>query len=254
MPDRYYEKFKDLPVHYRDNVPEEMRTEKLETITRQYFAAVNGIDEQFGRIMEYLKEQGLEEDTLVVLSADHGEMLGSHGLMSKNIWYEESVHIPLMMRQKGRITPGENGELFASPDHMPTLLDLLNLPVPETCQGYSHKKGMFAADENAPEDMFLCSYPGGAEMVVAFEKCGLTHKAYGWRGVKTHRYTYVVSNGYAPGEETKEYLYDDANDKYQLNPRMIEADSEEKLILEFRKKLKNYLELTQDPFLLIGGR
>lgn len=252
VPDRYYEKFKDLPVHYRDNVPEEMRTEKLETITRQYFAAVNGIDEQFGRIMEYLKEQGLEEDTLVVLSADHGEMLGSHGLMSKNIWYEESVHIPLMMRQKGRITPGENGELFASPDHMPTLLDLLNLPVPKTCQGYSHKKGMFAADENAPEDMFLCSYPGGAEMVAAFEKCGLTHKAYGWRGIKTHRYTYVVSNGYAPGEETKEYLYDDANDKYQLNPRMIEPDSEEKLILEFRKKLKNYLNLTQDPFLLIS--
>ena len=252
VPDRYYEKFKDLPVCWRENVPEEMRTEKLETITRQYFAAVHGIDEQFGRIMEYLRQQGLEENTLVVLSADHGEMLGSHGLMSKNVWYEESVHIPLMMRQKGRIAAGEYEGIFASPDHMPTLLELLELPVPETCQGFSHKKAMFGPDEKVPQDMFICSYPGGAEMVAEFEKQGLTHKAYGWRGIKTHRYTYVVSNGYAPGEDVKEYLYDDLNDRYQLNPRMIERETKEELVLEFRRKLAEYLEAAQDPFLMTG--
>ena len=89
VPERYYEKFKDLKVHYRPNVPESMREEGglLETQTRQYLAAVHGIDEQFGRILTWLKENGMEENTLVVLSADHGEMLGSHGLMSKNIWY-----------------------------------------------------------------------------------------------------------------------------------------------------------------------
>lgn len=252
VPEQYYEKFRDLPVRWRDNVPEEMRTEKLETITRQYFAAVHGIDMQFGRIMEYLREQGLEEDTLVVLSADHGEMLGSHGLMSKNVWYEESVHIPLMMRQKGRIAPGTYDGIFASPDHMPTLLEMLDVPVPETCQGFGHKKAVFGMDENVPQDMFLCSYPGGAEMVAEFEKRGLAHKAYGWRGIKTHRYTYVVSRGYAPGEEVKEYLYDDLNDRYQLSPRMIEKETDEELVLGFRRRLEEYLELTQDPFLMIG--
>ena len=73
------------------------------TKTRQYFAAVNGVDENFGRILDYLKENGLEENTLVVLSADHGDMMGSQGLMSKNVWYEESIHIPLVMRWKGKI-------------------------------------------------------------------------------------------------------------------------------------------------------
>ena len=84
VPEPYYEKFKDLEIKWRPNVPEEKRTPEMEVIARQYFAAVYGIDEQFGRILSYLRENNMEENTLVVLSADHGEMLGSHGLMSKN--------------------------------------------------------------------------------------------------------------------------------------------------------------------------
>ena len=68
-------------------MPKEFQTEELKTITRQYFAAITGIDSQFKRIYDYLKENHMEEDTLIVLSADHGEMLGSHGLMSKNSGY-----------------------------------------------------------------------------------------------------------------------------------------------------------------------
>ncbi|MDO5415700.1 MAG: sulfatase [Lachnospiraceae bacterium] len=251
VPDRYYEKFKNLEIHYRDNVPMEKREKGglLETQTRQYFAAVYGIDDQFSRIYQYLKENHLEENTLVVLSADHGDMMGSQGLMSKNVWYEESIHIPLMMRQKGVIEPGENPEIFASPDHMPTLLELLDLPVPETCQGYSHKRGMFGEDADCPQDMLLCSYPGGAEMVKAFSDRGLTHKAYGWRGIKTHTKTYVITNGYHPDDVQKEYLYDDMSDPYQLAPREIEADCQDPEITEFRRRLKGYLELTEDPFL-----
>ena len=88
---------------------------KLETITRQYFAAVTGVDEQFGRILQYLKDNHLEEDTLVVLSADHGELLGSHGRESKNVWYEESIHIPLYIRQKGHLAPGRYPGAFCKP-------------------------------------------------------------------------------------------------------------------------------------------
>ncbi|MSS07237.1 sulfatase [Clostridium sp. WB02_MRS01] len=251
VPDRYYDKFKDLEVHYRENVPEEMREKGglLETQTRQYYAAVHGIDEQFGRILQYLKDHNMEENTIVVLSADHGEMLGSHGLMSKNVWYEESIHIPLMMRQKGRIQAVDNDGIFASPDHMPTILELLDLSIPETCEGYSHVKGMFGKDENEPQDMLICSYPGGADAVKAFSDKGLTHKAYGWRGIKDERYTYVIFNGYAPGEEQKEYLYDNKEDPYQINPELIDKDCQRTDILAFREKLKNYLCKTEDPFL-----
>ena len=77
----------------------------METITRQYFAAGTGVDEQFGGLLEFLKENGMEDDTIVVLSAEHGELLGSHGHMGKNVWYEEAIHIPLYIRQKGRLVP-----------------------------------------------------------------------------------------------------------------------------------------------------
>lgn len=258
VPERYYEKFKNLKVHYRPNVPESMREEGglLEMQTRQYLAAVHGIDEQFGRILTWLKENGMEENTLVVLSADHGEMLGSHGLMSKNIWYDEALHIPLIFRQKGRLEPGKNEAIFASPDHMPTLLELLDLEVPETCEGYSHAGSLTTTPAEAgnavsgePEDMLICSYPGGADMVATFSKRGLTHKAYGWRGIRNKRYTYVITNGYTPDEPQRELLYDRELDPYEMNPLEVEKDCADARILAFRERLKHYLELTEDPFL-----
>lgn len=275
VPEKYYEKFRDLKIQYRENVPKEKRTSGglLETQTRQYLAAVYGIDQQFGRILDYLKEHHMEEDTLVILSADHGEMMGAHGLMSKNVWYEESIHIPLMMRQKGRLIPSDYQEIFASVDHMPTILELLDIPVPMTCEGYSHRdcilKENFQTSENArdsentlcsldsknarnyqpPQEMFLCSYPGEAAMVAEFQKAGLSQKAYGWRGIKGKGYTYVVYNGYHPGEEQKEYFYDDIKDPWQLSPRMIDKDCKEEMILKCRRKLRRYLDNIHDPFL-----
>lgn len=249
VPEKYYEKFRDLEIQWRPNVPDWKRTPEMEVIARQYFAAVNGIDEQFGRILAYLRENQMEENTLVVLSADHGEMLGSHGLMSKNVWYEESIHIPLLMRQKNRIAPGRNDVIFASPDHMPTLLEYLGLPVPQTCEGISHAASMLGRKEQAPDHMFLCSYPGSAESVSAYAKLGLTHKACGWRGIKTRDYTYVITNGYMPEEKQKEYLYDDRQDPWQLHPLVIERDCEDPRVVEFRELLKGYLDMLDDPFL-----
>ena len=74
VPDKYYKQYENMPVHFRKNVPPEKRTPEMETITRQYFAAITGVDEQFGRILQYLRDHHLEEDTLVVLSADHGNV------------------------------------------------------------------------------------------------------------------------------------------------------------------------------------
>lgn len=251
VPERYYEKFRDLEIEWRPNVPAEKRTPEMEVIARQYFAAVYGIDEQFGRIVRYLREKGMEENTLVVLSADHGEMLGSHGLMSKNVWYEESIHIPLLMRRKNRIQPGTSQVLFASPDHMPTLLELLDLPVPDTCQGVSHRASILGEEqtEGEPEDLFICSYPGAPESASAFARLGQTHKAHGWRGIKTREYTYVITNGYMPEDKQAEYLYDDKNDPWQLHPRTVERDCQDEEVLRFRKRLKEYLAMLDDPFL-----
>jgi len=255
VPDEYYNLYKEEPVHFRENVPKEFQTEELKTITRQYFAAITGLDQQFKRIYDYLKENNLEENTLVVLSADHGDMLGSQGLMSKNVWYEESIHIPLMIRQKGHLNQRANDVIFTSPDHMPTLLDLLELPIPDTCQGYSHKDNILGLSNEDPQHGFLCSYPGGADMVSEFEKSGLNHKCYGWRGIRTKEYTYVVYNGYEPNESQKILLYNNKQDPYQLHPYQVHQNEikenyQIELVAELNSYLVEYLERTKDPFLL----
>lgn len=97
--------------------------------------------------------------------------------------------------------------------------------------------------------MFLCSYPGTPESVSAFAKEGMTHKAHGWRGIKTPEFTYVISNGYMPEEKQREYLYDDRKDPWQLYPKVIPRDTGDEQVLEFRKILREYLDMLGDPFL-----
>ena len=139
VPERYYEKFKNLKVHYRPNVPESMREEGglLETQTRQYFAAVHGIDEQFGRILAWLKENGMEEKTLVVLSADHGEMLGEHSIWEKQRFYEGSVRVPFFIRYPRRFAPGRCRKNVNLIDIYATLCELCGSPAPEGLESRS---------------------------------------------------------------------------------------------------------------------
>ncbi|MDO8681942.1 MAG: sulfatase-like hydrolase/transferase [Armatimonadota bacterium] len=68
-----------------------------------YYGLVYEIDYHVGRILSKLKELGLEKNTLVIFTSDHGEMLGSHNLREKNVFYEESAHVPLMIRMPGAI-------------------------------------------------------------------------------------------------------------------------------------------------------
>lgn len=250
VPQKYMDMYESSSIEFRANVPKEKQNKELERITKQYFAAITGVDEQFARILTFLKENDLEENTLVVLSSDHGDMLGSHGRMSKNIWYQESIHIPLMIRKKGEFLPNNSDVIFASPDHMPTILSLLSLPIPDTCQGYSHMRSMFATDNDAPTHAFICSIPGMPSMVNTFTKRGLNHKSYGWRGVYTKKYTYVVNNGYEPNSITQVLLYNNIDDPFQLHPITITKSEDLPVAKELHCILLDYLEKTGDCFLV----
>ena len=95
-----------------------------------YLAAVEGVDEQFGRILDALEATGHAEDTVVLFCSDHGCCLGAHGLEAKNNPYEESMRIPCLLRWKGRIAPGRDEGLVDAFDLAPTLLGLLGQPIP----------------------------------------------------------------------------------------------------------------------------
>jgi iduronate 2-sulfatase len=103
-----------------------------------YYACVSFVDEQVGRLIQSLKEQGLAEDTLVILWGDHGWKLGEHGMWCKHTNYEVDTRIPLMIRlPDGRQAGSVTKELTESIDLYPTICEFLGLPVPEQVEGDS---------------------------------------------------------------------------------------------------------------------
>ena len=108
-----------------------------------YFAHCTAMDVEFGRLMDALKEKGLEDNTLVVFTSDHGDAHYSHGLTAKNHPEEESSHIPLLMRLPDKIKSGlVVDNLISSVDLMPTILSICGLSVPDTCTGKDKSAAM----------------------------------------------------------------------------------------------------------------
>lgn len=95
----------------------------------EYYALVKEVDDWVGRILDTLDELGLTDNTLVIFASDHGEMLGSHGMRGKFCFYEESSHVPMMIRFPGRIRPGTRVKAPVSTmDIFATILDYLEMP------------------------------------------------------------------------------------------------------------------------------
>lgn len=102
-----------------------------------YYGMVKEVDDNIGRLLARLDELNLTDSTLVVFMSDHGEMMGSHGMGSKMVFYEESVRVPLLMRFPGRIRAGLRvRETVSLMDLFPTILDYLGIAGPER-EGYN---------------------------------------------------------------------------------------------------------------------
>ena len=96
----------------------------IQQMTSIYYGMVTEVDDWVGKILQRLDELGLADRTLVIFASDHGEMLGDHGMHSKNIFYEGSVHVPLLLRLPGVIPAGTVVQTPASQlDLFPTILD-----------------------------------------------------------------------------------------------------------------------------------
>lgn len=112
----------------RGNYPEYADTAKIKYMISNYYGLIREIDDWVGEILGTLDKLGIAENTLVIFTSDHGEMLGAHGLREKNVFYEESAHIPLLMRAPGSIEPGSIVKGYVSlVDLFPTILDYLGI-------------------------------------------------------------------------------------------------------------------------------
>jgi len=107
------------------------KPENIRAMMSIYYGMVKEVDDNIGRLLHQLDEFGLARNTLVIFTADHGEMLGAHGMRGKACFYEESVHIPLLMRLPAVIRAGSVVETPVSQaDLFPTILDYLGVSAP----------------------------------------------------------------------------------------------------------------------------
>ncbi len=106
--------------------PEYADPQKIKYMISDYYGLIKEVDDWVGAILDTLDECELTEKTLVIFTSDHGEMLGAHGLREKNVFYEESAHIPLLVRLPGKIHSNTTVDGYVSlVDLFPTILDYM---------------------------------------------------------------------------------------------------------------------------------
>lgn len=111
---------------------------KYQRYMRDYAKVVKSLDDNVGRTLDYLKQAGLLDSTLVVYTSDQGFYMGEHGWFDKRFMYEESLNTPLVMRlPKGMKTRGEVKEMVQNIDYAPTFLQIAGAPIPSDIQGTS---------------------------------------------------------------------------------------------------------------------
>ncbi len=138
-PEGYKEKYPIDEIILPENVPDSMKTEALLLEAQGYYAHCEALDKSVGDLLATLDEMGLAENTLLVFTSDHGEMLGSHGVRAKakQVPLSESANVPFLLRYPA--IHGENGMdinmPINTPDIFPTLFGLVGLPIPGTIEG-----------------------------------------------------------------------------------------------------------------------
>lgn len=106
-----------------------------------YLRCVQSVDDNVGRVLDYLQESGLAENTILIYTSDQGFFLGEHGLYDKRFMYRESFRTPFMIRYPAMVKPGQNRyEYILNLDIAPTLLDFAGIPIPRDMQGESMKR------------------------------------------------------------------------------------------------------------------
>jgi arylsulfatase A-like enzyme len=123
-----------------DSLDHEQRKEcNLQQLVKNYYRVLLGVDENVGRILDYLEDEGELDNTIVFYTSDNGFFLGDHGLMDKRLMYEDSIGVPYLIAWPARLPKGkvDDEHMVLNVDFAPTLLDLAGVPIPASMQGRS---------------------------------------------------------------------------------------------------------------------
>ena len=222
-PPPYKAIYKDRQIVLRPNVPEGMR-DKAHAILRGYYAHIAALDDCLAKLLATLDRTGTASDTIVIFTADHGDMMLSQGLTTKLYPWDESIRIPFLMRYPAKLKPRRIRAPLNAPDIMPTLLRACGLPIPDSVQG---KAG------GAREALLSLPVPSHEARRYGFAE---------YRGLRTERYTYVRSI-HGPW-----LLYDNQADPFQKHNLLADPGTIA-LQAELEKRLVRKLRDVDDEFL-----
>lgn len=244
-PEAYESRWKDrdiiLPANFSDGGNPNERALLLKQ-RRTYYAMIENIDDNVGRMTQFLDEQGLTQNTTIVFLADHGEMGGSHGLRHKQNPYEESVGVPLIVAGPG-VTAGNNRTIadpVATEDLFPTFLGLM---------GQSPRDSLPGADVSPVirgEKSALARDGVMLQFVSELRKGAIYHTEI-WRAWRSERYIYVVMGDHFGAQPYQ--LFDLQNDPYELK-NLVNDPAFASIATSHHKALRERIVQTLDDYAL----
>ena len=202
---------------------------KFDDFYQQYLETLLGIDRSVGRVLEYLKQAGLDKETLVIYMGDNGFSFGEHGLIDKRQMYEESMRVPLLARCPALIKPGTKvKELVLNIDIAPSILQLAGLQKPTQMQGSSFLP-LLKGEQVAWRDKVFYEY----FWENAFPQTPTIF------GVRTDQYKFIRSQGVWDINE----LYDLQKDPLEVN-NLIRSPQHQEIAKGLNNELWTWLEKT----------
>jgi arylsulfatase A-like enzyme len=195
---------------------EELLHFKYQRYMQKYLQCVHSVDENVGRLLDYLEESGLTEDTVVFYTSDQGFYLGEHGWFDKRFIYEESFKMPFLVRYPKMVEPGSVcGQMVSNVDFAQTFLDLAGVEQPNYMQGRSIVPLLRGEKPSDWTDLAYHRYWMNQDAI---------HNAYAHYGIRTHDYKLIYwydedcgEDGANPGTDEPEWeLFDLKNDPQEL--------------------------------------
>jgi arylsulfatase A-like enzyme len=240
-PAEYRAMYQGKPIALRENVPTAQREESAE-MHGGYYAHMAALDKCFDRLLSTLDRTGIADDTIVVFTSDHGDMMLSQGLTTKLHPWDESIRVPFLVRYPRKL--GSKGQRIRtplnSPDILPTLLGLAGIPIPAQLGPDAHQgmdlSGLMTGKPDAPGE-------NGAQLGLIVPTTEARRYGFAeYRGLRTAQHTYVRS---ITGPWL---LYDNAADPYQMHNL---AGKPQVAALQSRldKQLEAMLKRRKDDFL-----
>ena len=194
---------------------QKLRQFKYQRYIKRYLRTIHSIDENVGRMLDYLDREGLKDNTIVIYTSDQGFFLGDHGWFDKRFMYEESFQMPFLMRYPAEVKPSICDDIISNVDFAATWLDYAGLPKPSYMQGQSFRRVCAGTTPN--------NWPQ-----VAYHRYWMhrdeQHNAYAHYGVRNHRYKliYWYAEGFGlpgtgeGGQEKEWELFDCQEDPLEL--------------------------------------